>query len=437
MRQAPVPHEQSNEQLLDLITDSVIHETVADHSDANPQNWVGGYVPEVVAAGVWADISNKLFDDSASPPDFQVLGVRKGDIVIIDPMGTLPVVDEQGFRPLGDLSVPTRTEGGGGPTPYAAGEVSDLDDNRGFYRVNVVEATNLTLDPVHLFAGTLGQDVIQGGNRTDIQYAIYPTVTTSVLNSGGDGEGQNDLRPTRKAVGTSFVTGVAVEDKHSMRPFSYRIIRPNSMFSDEAVETVLMMRERMLSLIEMFRAATSGEKGGFYWDWQDKEHILDLGDPGDPNSGLGLFPNRLVTTLVGETSLSPFVNTSDCLSLLDRRFWALDRKLDALEPDPANPFAMRAVTGGATYPDQGGPYTAYLDAALGGSEVRPVLPDHLGLILDSRDRLRAIRYTWLAYRTHRFIGTLARMAIFDAELSAKLEQRKRTLLLDQTAEGVS
>jgi len=442
IRQAPVPHEQSNEELLDLITDSVVHETVADYSDADPQNWVGGYVPGVVLAGVWADISNKLYDDSASPPDFAALGVRKDDIVVIDPMGTLPVVDERGFRPLGDRGVPTRTEGGGGPTPYQAGAVSSLDDNRGFYRVNVVAASHLELDPAHLFAGPLDNDVAMGGARTDIQYAVYPTVSTSVLNADvappGSGEGQNDLRPTRKAVAGSFTSAVAVEDKHSMRPFSYRIIRPSSMFSDEVVETVLMIRERMLSLIEMFRAASRGEKGGFYWDWQDEEHVEDLGDPLDPDSGLGLFPNRLITTLVGETSYSPFVNTSDCLSVLDRRFWVLDRKLDSLEPDPNNDFAMQAVTAGPPgYPDQGGPYTAYLDAAVGGSEVRPVLPDHLGMVLDSRDRLRGIRYTWLAYRTHRFIGTLARMAAFDAELPRKLAERKRALLLDQTAEQVT
>ena len=444
LRQAPVPHEQSNEQLLDLITDRVVHETVADQSDADPQNWVGGYVPEVVAAGDWADISNKLYDDSAIPPDFAALGVRKGDIVVIDPMGLLPVVDERGFRPLGDRSVPTRTSDGAGPppSPYVAGAVSSLDDNRGFYRVDAVEATNLTLNPAHLFAGSHGNDVVMGGARTTIQYAIYPTVSVSPLNVDvivppATAEGQNDLRPTLKAVGGTFKDlNDAVADKHSMRPFSYRIIRPSGMFSTEIVDTVLTIRERMLSLIEMFRGAIKGEKGGFYWDWQDLEHVEDLGDPLDPDSGLGLFPNRLVTTLVGEVSWSPFVNTSDCLSLLDRRFWVLDRKLDSLEPDPNNDFAMRALAGAEVYPEVDGPYTAYTSAATGGAEVRPVLPDHLRLILDSRDRLRAIRYTWLAYRTHRYIGTLVRMAAFDAELPLKLEQRKRTLLLEQTAEGV-
>ena len=434
LRQAPVPHEQSNEQLLDLITDRVIHETWADQTDANPANWVGGYVPEVVAAGVWGAISNKLYDDSAVPPNFITLGVRRGDIVIIDPMGTLPVVDERGGRPLGDLSVPTRTELGGGPTPYDPGEVSSLDDNRGFYRVTEVAAGDLTVDPVHLFAGTLGQDVLMAEAQTDIVYSIYPTVSTSVLATGG-AEGQNDLRPTRRAVGGTYTSAVPVEDKHSMRPFSYRIIRPNSMFSTEIVDTVLTLRERMLSLIELFRGAMQGEKGGFYWDWQNEEHIEDLGTPIDPDSGLGLFPNRLLETLVGETDYSPFINTRDCLSMLDRRVWILDRKLDSLAPDPTNDFGMIEYPGVIAYPGAGGPYTAYTDPTVGVA-VRPVLPDHLKLILDVRDRLRAIRYTWLAYRTHRYIGTLSRIGAFDVLLPQRLAERERMLLLEQTAGGV-
>ena len=442
LRQAPIPHEQSNEQLLALITDQVIHETKADHSDGDPQNWTGGYVPEVVAAGDWATIANKLYDDSVTPVDFQALGVQRGDIVVIDPIGTLPVVDEKGLPPLGDTSVLPRTalDAAGAPTapPYQAGQVSSLDDNRGFYRVQTVNASNLELDPVHTFAGTLGGDVLMAEGQTHLVYAIYPTVSTSVLSdpAPNTGEGQNDLRPTRKAVGGTFTSVVAVEDKHSLRPFSYRIIRPSAMFSAEVVDTVLMMRERMLSLIELFRGAMLGDKGGYYWDWQSEEHAEDLGDPADPYSGLGLFPNRLLTSLVGDVSVSPFSNVSDCLSVLDRRAWVLDRRLDSLAPDPANAFGV-TESGAVPFPRQGGPYTNYNDTTTGGSEVRPVLLDHLGEILDVRDRLRAIRYTWLTYRAHRFTGTLARIRAFEAELPVKLEERKRALLLEATAEDAT
>lgn len=440
LRQVPVPHQQSNEQLLDLITDRMIHETVADRTDPDPTNWVGGYVPEVPdGLGSWLDICNILYDDSATPVNFLTKGVKKGDVVVIDPAGAMqvsPGTYERGFRPLGDTSVPTRTVNGGGPSPHDPGAVSNLDDNRGFYRVKAVYADHLELDPMQTFAGTLGQDVILGGTRTNLVYAVYPTVNESVL-CVENAEGQNDLRPTRKAVGGSYQTGTAVQKKHSIRPFSYRILRPTSMFSTEVVDTVLMMRERMLSLIELLGSVTNGARGGFYWDWQDQEHVEELGTPTDPESGEGLFPNRLVEGLLGETSVSPFCNNSTCLSLLDRRFWIHDVKLDSLRPDPTNIFAMTQATGGPAFDLPGGPYTAYMNTTVGGAEVRPVLTDHLDLILDARDRLRGIRYTWLTYRAHRFRGSLAQIAQFDAEYPRRLADRQRALLFEATASKVT
>lgn len=434
LRQAPCPHEQSNEQLLALITDKVVHQTWADRTDPDPQNWTGGYVPETDGTANWADVCNVLYDDSPGV-NFTSLGVKRDDIVVIDPAGTfpVPVVDEHGFRPLGDRSVPTRTAAAG-PTPYLPGAASSLDDNRGFYRVTVVHADHLEVTPLHTFAGGLGTDVLLADGQTNLVYAVYPTVNVSVLSVDG-AEGQNDLRPTRKAAGTTYQSIDPVEDKHSIRPFSYSIIRPTTMFSQALVDTVLLMRERMLSLIEMLGSVTSGARGGFYWDWQNEEHLADLGDPLDPESGLGLFPNRLVVGLLGETGISPYCNNSTCLSLLDRRFWVHDVKLDSLAPDPSNPYAM--VTAVLPFDQPGGPYTAYTDTTVGGSEVRPVLTDHLDLILDVRDRLRGIRYTWLTYRTSRFRGTLARIDQFNAALPKLLAVRQRTLLLEASVSKVS
>ena len=437
LRQAPVPHEQSNEELLALITDTVVHETYADRTDADPANWVGGYVPTVPdATDTWSNISNLLYDDTPGT-NFTTLGVKRGDIVIIDPMGPVevtPTVFEQGFRPLGDRSVPTRTANLGA-SPFLAGEVSDFDDNRGFYRVSVVYDDHLEVDPLHTFAGGLGSDVIFGGSRTNLVYSIYPTVSLSSL-CVDNAEGQNDLRPTRFAIGGTFASIDPVANKHSLRPFSYKVLRPTGVFSEEIIDTVLMMRERMLSLIEMLGSVTNGVRGGFYHTWQALEHVLDLGSPTDPESGLGLFPNRLVVGLLGETSISPFCNNSTCMSLLDRRFWVLDQKLDTLQPDPNNPFGMQATTGVLVFDRVGGPYTAYNNALLGGSEVRPVLQDHLDLILNVRDRLRSIRYTWLTYRTHRYRGTLASIDRFDADYPERLADRQRNLLLEASVEKV-
>ena len=447
IRQAPVPHEQSNEQLLEIITDRVIHETRADRSNADPTQWTGGYVPELLVGTAWEDGANKLYDDSGSI-NFNEIGVAVGDIVVIDPAGNLPVTNvnyERGFRPLGDRGVPTRTATSGGapaPTPYQAGEVSSLDDNRGFYRVTAVNDTFLEVNPTHQYgAGGIDPDVVLADTATNLSYAVLPTVGISQLAepTPNTGEGQNDLRPTRHAVGGTY-TDIANprNDKHSLRPFSYRIIRSTQMLSAEVTDTVLFMRERMLSLIEMLRSSMLGGRGGYYWNWQDEEHVENLGDPLDPESGLGLFPNRLLTTLIGEVATSPFLNTSDCLSLLDRRFWILDRRLDSLEPDPNNQFAMREATGIVAFDEVGGPYTAYTDTSVtSGAQVRPVLMDHLDQILDVRDRLRAIRFTWLTYRTHRFIGSLSRIRAFDQSLPQRLEDRRRSLLLEASANRVT
>lgn len=449
LRQAPVPHEQSNEQLLGMITDKIVHETKADRSNNDPANWTGGYVPELAVGTGWVDGANKLYDDKTlggSAVNFTALGVMVGDIVVIDPAGNLPVnrgsgAFERGFRPLGDRGVPTKTAtdpgGGPAPTPYAAGEVSSLDDNRGFYRVKAVHDTFLEVDPAHTFGGDSTADVIMGSFATNLAYAVLPTVSDSQLAepTPNTGEGQNDLRPTRLASGNTYTDNLdGRNDKHSLRPFSYRIIRPTSMVSVEVVDSILFMRERMLSLIEMLRSAMLGGRGGLYWDWQNGDHVEDLGDPLDPESGQGLFPNRLIRTLIGEVDKSPFVNTSDCLSLLDRRFWILDRRLDSMEPDPDNQFAMQEASGVVPFDRVGGPYTAYTDTSVTkGALVRPVLLDHLDQILDVRDRLRAIRFTWLTYRTHRFVGTLSRIRAYDSSLPEKLEDRKRALLLEASA----
>ena len=434
LRLAPVPHEQSNEQLLALITDKVVLETQADRTDPDPQNWTGGYVPETDGTSSWLAVANTLYDDTPGI-NYMTLGVKAGDIVVIDPAGAFPspIVDERGFRPLGDRSVSTRTAASG-PSPYVAGAASNLDDNRGFYRVSAVHDDHLELNPVHTFAGSLGSDVVMGATRTNLVYAVYPTVGVSVLSTDG-AEGQNDLRPTRKAVGTTYTSLNPVEDAHSIRPFSYRVLRPTTMFSAKLVDTVLLMRERMLSLIEMLGTVTNGSRGGFYWDWQHDANVEDLGTPTDPESGSGLFPNRMVVGLVGETAVSPFCNNSTCLSLLDRRFWVHDARLDSLAPDPSNPYAMVAPV--LAFDQPGGPYTAYTNAPSGGSEVRPVLTDHLDLILNVRDRLRAIRQTWLTYRTHRSRGSLAQIDQFAAELPGLLADRQRTLLLDASVSKVT
>jgi hypothetical protein len=432
LRQAPVPHEQSYEQLLDLITDRVVWRTFADEGAGT-----GGYVPV-------AEV-NKLYDDRAFPDDtdtFGSNGVRPGDILIVDPMGTT-LLGEKGSFPLGDRSVPPRDISPTTPNPYAASDTSDLDDNRGFYRIGSVSNSNppyLEVTGVSTFSGDSSNDVIFPEDPTaqaDMGYAVYPTVHGGTLpGPHGPDEGQQDLRPTQAPVEDPPASGIFTyrTTNYSMRPFGYRIIRPSNLFSDEAIDLVLSGRERMLSLLDLLGAVVRGLGG--YFEFQRDKHAHDLGDPINFSDGLGVLSNQHIENIVGEVGFSPFVNTVTALSLHDRRFWIQDRRLDSLMPDPASSLSSLVYDGVTPFPDDGGPYTAYTDEVTNGAAVRPVLPERINTMLDSGDRFRPIRYTWLAYRTHTLLGTLAAIRRFDEELPARLEEEKRVALLQTAAAGV-
>jgi hypothetical protein len=407
------------------------------------------------SGGVYGEYVNKMYDDLRAPggnQTFSVLGVQKGDIVIVDPVGTipqiggLPIVPEKGARPIGDWGVPGRVDAGGASV-HTPGRPNPLDDNRGFYRVKqVVDAQEpyLKVDPITGYSGEDDQPVVFGVTPDNKRaYAVYPTIEDSLLKQppyapppppGPYTEGQMDLRPTalRDPVTKSFDHPPSVPPVgHSIRPFSYRIIRPSKLFSNETIDMVLMVRERMLSLIEFLRRVISGLKSGTYFIFQRDVHIEDLGFAIDPETGLGVLSDLYITSLAGRINVVPFSNTESCLSLLDRRFWILDLRLDQLTKDPVNPVKMKKRVGAEVA------YTTYTDPSSGeGGAVRPVLPDRIEEALNSRDRFRPIRYVWLAYRTHKILGTLAAIRRYDQELPERLEEQRRLLLLEFSAKAM-
>jgi hypothetical protein len=148
LQQALVPHEQSHAQLLDLVTESVVWASEADASDGS-----GGYV----------DTTGVLKDTHVSgvgSNTFSALGVLEGDYVLIDPSGALnppgaPTIREWGAAAQGDQSVLARVDGS-----YVASGPSELDDNRGFYRVVQVNASNLILSGWMLLLDRLVQSML-------------------------------------------------------------------------------------------------------------------------------------------------------------------------------------------------------------------------------------------------------------------------------------
>ena len=240
-----------------------------------------------------------------------------------------------------------------------------------------------------------------------------------------------DLRPTR--LRTSFKEEFLNPGDgylgHSIRPFSYHIIRPSKLFSDQAVDLILMMRERMLSLIELFRRGMLNTKSGSYYVFQRDQHLLELGNQTDPDLGLGVPSNLYIEAIGGRMGIVPYANNSACLSLLDRRMWVHDTRLDSLT---TNGFGGMRMTGlGDTA------YTAYTDTIGTGSSVLPVLPERIEGVLESKDKFRPVRYVWLAYRTHKILGTLAAIAQYDKDLPDRLTEQKKLLVLEDSTKAIT
>ena len=303
-----------------------------------------------------------------------------------------------------------------------------------------VGAEVLAPESIDLTGGGFGFDVTypeEPVTRQEVGYSLYPTIHNSNLHNStffasSDGtEGQMDLRPTQFSGVRNDGTAHPDIDKEnsysvndfSIRPFSYRIIRPSPLFSNETIEFILLLRERTLSLIEHLRNFMIIEKSGDYYTFQDNQHIEDLGTPLIPETGLGVYHNAYVEDIIGRTDLSPFCNDSDCLSLLDRRFIIQDSTLDELSPDNTGVGSWLVSNNGGT------PYTAFTDQdnffnGVSGSMVRPLLLDHIDIILNDRDLFRDLRSTWIDYRTNRIEGILSNIRRFDKDLEKRLKEQR-------------
>jgi hypothetical protein len=292
-----------------------------------------------------------------------------------------------------------------------------LDDNRGFYRVTEVDPAGdyLVVTGASEFSGSGvnegGVNDVIFGTPGDDSYAVLPTIHASPVGIGDNPdtprEGQNDLRVTAQAIGNSFAD--PGNSAYSIEPFSYTIIRPSTLFSQEALELVFFMRERMLSWMEEIETPSQGGKSGDYYVFQRVNLIKDIGSPTDPNDGLGVVSNAMIETLAGQVDVSPYANTSDCLSVLGRRFWTLDFRLDSETP-----------------PAGGAPYANFADG-----DGRPVLPDRIDDVLDREDRFRAQRFAWIKFRTDRVNGSLTNIDRFIIELPRRILEQEELLRLQE------
>lgn len=404
LRSPLVPQEQSAEELLALATDQVLIDRRANYT--TQQGGTVTYVANADPQVAYDQSVNKLTDTSGAI----FSNVRSGDMVIVDPAYALSgptglaSPPEYGRRPQGDNGIVTRG------SDYTAGGPARADDNRGYYRVASVTASEVTVSAVgNLLAGDRGSlpDVVFGGSNG---YAVYPTVHGSNLSGTGNGrEGQMDLRPTGLAgVGNSY-TGTWL----SVAPFSYRVIRPSSFLSKETVELILANRERIITWMDMIAGAFMVNHGGSYAVFQAETHLRFLGLASDPDTGTGILRNGLVESIIGRVMVAPFANNTGCISALDRRFWGLDLRLDTQTP----PY---------------GPSTFYSDFQHGTG--RPVLPDRIATVLNQRDQIRQTRNSWLSIRVNRSTGTLERIRQFDLEAPARKAEQERVLRATRSTE---
>ena len=384
LKQAPIPHQQSCEELLDAVTDTV-------KVSMNAESGFGGYTPWRTN---YEDSANFLKDNNTdrdvSDPlylNYVDKGVEEGDIVVIDPAEVLNDLGERGARPFGDLGVQGRTDSLGNPV-YQAGSPSPFDDNRGFYKVVSVSPNELTVTTLTSVVGnSIFGDVIEDSDDNQRAFAVYPTINGSLLSDSGR-EGQMDLRPTEYIDPNTLSFG---GNYLSIAPYSYKIIKPTGLLSENAIGQILLIRERTLSLIEQIRTLYTNKKYGSYRDFQEESHAQDVGSNIDPTIGLGVALNVLVEDVRGQVDIAPYVNDSDCLSVLDRRVFIEDLELDSDTP-----------LGSAT------PYTLFDD-----DFNQPSMLTRIGELLNQGEDLLESRYSWLDYRVNRKDGSFQELLRYD------------------------
>ena len=406
------PHEQSNDQLLELATDKIIFRQGHDLSAQLYGGKVEWQEEDTIEDSYVA--SRNILKDQDSTVDYLALGVEPGDILLVDPIGVVVDaassvfgVDERGMRAFGDLGVPGRDE-------HQSGRPSPLDDNRGFYEVKTVTSSSLNVgyfdDPLYAgsednFAVYAEGEFDQAGNP--MNFALYPTVSHSFFGV----EGQMDLRPTslkgEDILGTENVRpNTFLDTPFSIGPFPYTILRPNAAFSSEAIQTILFHRERILSWVDALHFPQLLLKHGDYPTFQLDRHLYDMGRSNIPELGIGLLSNDVIYGFVGKVDVAPFLNDSDCMSVLDRLVLCQDEELDLT----ASPFI------------QGSPSYTRLSEGVG----RPLLIDRIGDVLDNADQMRSIRAAWVIHRAHRTEGTAASIEIFKAENERRQKRRDKT-----------
>jgi hypothetical protein len=224
----------------------------------------------------YVDVENELRDEGGI--DFQVEGITQGDFIVVDSGG--------GSAPKGD-------RGRFGTTGYEVGSVGEGEDNRGVYKIISVLADKLVVE---------GMASSQGVSPSGVNY--LPSV---------DGDTSNPLR----------VTGT--DPSQSLPSFTFRVLRRNTKLGADFAQTLLFLRERLLSWKE--KLLSVGSVPEYDWSGYVARRYAEKYIGGEDISVVG---NSELDGLIGETLVGEdvaIVSSTDCLSLLDRRYLVEDKTL--------------------------------------------------------------------------------------------------------------
>jgi hypothetical protein len=368
-----IPHEQSFDVMLENTTEEVF-QSLADF-----ENEEGAYVEFVTDYENSINILKDTTVTGIGINSFVSKGIQVGDYLVVDPQSNIlftgnPVPPEKGSVPEGDTGVINRTG-------FVAGSASNLDDNRGIYKVLQVNNDNLVVSPETIFTGTNLLDVIFEESTVDA-YVVYPTINDSGLSVSGK-EGQNDLRPTEYR----DMSGSYSSNNYSIAPFTYKIVRPTGIVSDETLQLILTQRERIKSFIQVI--STDLKLGYRYWDLQEEEYLTNF------EEGL---PIQIGTQeeILGLINITPYLNSSTCLSLLDRRYWIKDMTLEGFYSDFAAGVGL------------------------------PVLYDRILSAINNEEPLRTNRQAWINYRISKPSGTIRQLnSLMDNRETIQIQRRNQ------------
>lgn len=325
VRKGMIPHLQSFEKFMDLGFTEVLSSSTGKAED---------------------DGGVKLKDSDATL-NFSSYDLTDGHYLIVDPIGELDTTDEYGSPPKGDT-------GKLGTTTHVVGAESPYDDNRGVYKITEVQADNLELE-----------QVVPPEGLAPSGYNLLPSV------NGADGIG---LRATKPKVNDTHDD--PTNSDFSVEPFSYRIVKRNTEIEEEFANSVLFMRERTLSWVEAINSYR--DLKSFTWSEYVEKNLVQFIGENDKT----YLTNAELLGIEGNTDQKPqdvsFVTTSNCLSVLDRRFLIEDPRLN---------------------------FEGYSEV---GDGLPSVLENGISF-MEGREK----RYSWLNVRVNKLNGTLPKISRVD------------------------